>query len=229
MRYPRSGYRYTYLVFDLYHDDRERLRIRNWYDSEAGTSFCAQLGDALIMIMPSQDGVRQQLEISDPTDLQLFQVTEIFKAGRDSNEARFFEIYDQLEEPLKRQPLIARLAVLLSYEMQEQDRYEAAMGIFLEIYGRDPAYSMVFADYYLFVGMFEARWPSSTCFAAACRSTTVQHPRVCLRQHWRSGKTRKPKSTLLWRQPWNRRWSSVGGRCSGRVHVLATLRAALKR
>lgn len=156
VRYPQPGYRYTYLAFELYHDDRERLRIRNWYDSSAGLSFCAQFGDALIMIMPSKEGARQQLDIVEPTDLQLFQVTEIFKAGRDQNTARFFEIYDQVDETLKRQPLIARLAMLLSYQMRDQDRYESTMRIFVDIYEQNPAYSMVFADYYLLLGMFES-------------------------------------------------------------------------
>lgn len=164
VRYPQPGFTYTYLVFELYQDSRERLRIHNWYDSSVGYSFCGQFGDALVVMMPNKEATREQLDVVNPTDLELFQVTEIFKAGRDSNHARFFEIYEQLSDELKRQPLIATFAVWLSFEMQDQQRYIDAMEIYREIYGNSPAYSMVLADYYLRVGQFQSAFDRMEVF-----------------------------------------------------------------
>ncbi len=149
VRYSRANYEYTYQVFDLRHDRRGRIRVVDWFDSKAGQTFTADIGEDLITLMPTKVATRKIVSIENPTDLQLFQVTEILKAIRDAQPPRFFEIYDEFDDQLKREPLIAKNAVIMAYGVKDIDRFRQSVEIFVEVYSEDANQALIMSDYYL--------------------------------------------------------------------------------
>ena len=160
VRYALPKYAYAYQVWDLRHDRRARLKIIDWQDSNIGQNFSAHVGEALVTIMPSKAATRKLLSIRNPTDAQLFQVTEILKAARDQQPPRFFEIYDGLEPELQKEALIAKFAVKMAYTLKDPDRFDAMLNNFVEVYGRNPGYALLTADYHLVIERYQNAYAS---------------------------------------------------------------------
>ena len=160
IRFSLPGYKYKFHVFEVRHDKRGRLKVVDWFDTSIGHLFTAQISNELITIMPTKESTRRLLSIPNPTDIELFQATEILKATRDAQPSRFFEIYDQFEDRLKREPLIAKRAVAMAYQVQDGDRFLGALEIFAAVYSEDPQLALMTADYYLaiqdYVSSFES-------------------------------------------------------------------------
>jgi len=149
IRFGMPGFQYKYQVFDLRHDGRGRLKLADWFDSSTGQEFSADIAEDLSIMMPTKAATRRVISVQNPTDLQLFQVTEIFKASRDRQPPRFFEIYDQFADELKREPFVAKQAAQMAYLLQDTDRFLSALEIFVDVYSSDPNYALTMSDYYL--------------------------------------------------------------------------------
>ncbi len=160
VRFNLPRYEYTFQVFELRHDSRGRIKIVDWFDSSNGQSFSAHIGEELITVMPTKASTRELLTISDPTELQLFQVTEILKATRDGQPPRFFEIYDEFDERLKREPLIAKHATLMAYRLKDTDRFARSLDIFVEVHSEDPNLALMTSDFYVVVEDYESSFVS---------------------------------------------------------------------
>lgn len=148
IRYDLPKYAYEYQVFDLRHDSRGRLKVLDWFDTRAGQMFSAEVGESLTMLTPTKDATRRLISLEDPSDLQLFQVTEIYKASRDRQPPRFFEIYDEFNDELKREPFIAKYAVLMALLIKDMDRFMKTLEIFVDVYSSDPNFALVMSGYY---------------------------------------------------------------------------------
>lgn len=155
VRFSRPNYEYTFQVFDLRHDGRGRIKIVDWFDSKDGQLFSAEIGELLITLKPTKAATRKLLSIKKPTDLELFQVTEILKATRDNQPPRFFEIYDEFSDQLKREPLIAKYAPLMAYRVKDVDRFMQSIDIFVEVYSEDPDQALKMSEFYLAVEDYE--------------------------------------------------------------------------
>lgn len=155
VRFAYPGYTYRFKVYDLRHDRRGRLKIVDWYDSSRGQLFSAFLGEELLTAKPTKEATRKILSMNAPTDLQLFQATEILKAIRDRQAQRFFEIYDELGEQLKREPLIAKHAVISAQLVQDMGRFAAANEVFMDVYADDPDLALVMSDNHLIMQNYE--------------------------------------------------------------------------
>lgn len=155
VRFAYPGHAYRFKVYDLRHDRRGRLKIVDWYDSSRGQLFSAFIAEELLTAMPTKEATRKLLSMNAPTDLQLFQATEILKAMRDRQARRFFEIYDELDEPLKREPLIAKHAVISAQLVQDMVRFAAANEIFMDVYADDPDLALVLSDNHLIMQNYE--------------------------------------------------------------------------
>lgn len=158
IRFSKPGFEYAYQVFDLRHDGRGRLKIVDWFDSGSGQMLSADIAEALMIQMPTKLATRKNLSIQNPTDLQLFQVTEIYKASRDKQPPRFFEIYDEFDDNLKREPFIAKYAVFMAYLLKDTDRLVNAMEIFVDVYSDQPNYALTMSDFSLAVGAYEVSY-----------------------------------------------------------------------
>ena len=155
IRISKPNFEYAYQVFDLRHDGRGRLKIVDWFDSTTGQMLSAEIAEELMVQMPTKQATRTTISIENPTDLQLFQVTELYKAVRDTQPPRFFEIYDEFDERLKREPFIAKYAVFMAYMLQDSNRLFPAMDIFLYVYADQPNYALALSDFYLAMGAYE--------------------------------------------------------------------------
>ena len=148
IRYNLPKYEYEFQVFDLRHDRRGRLKVLDWFDSRAGQMFSAEMGESLTMMSPTKDATRRLISLENPSDLQLFQVTEIYKASRDRQPPRFFEIYDEFNDELKREPFIAKHAALMAFLIKDMDRFMKTLEIFVDVYSSDPNFALVMSGYY---------------------------------------------------------------------------------
>jgi hypothetical protein len=155
VRFSYPGYEYNFQVIDLRHDRRSRLKIVDWFDASRGQLFSAYLGEELLGVKPTKESTRKLLSISAPTDLQLFQATEILKAIRDRQAPRFFEIYDEFDEQLRREPLIAKHAVFSASLLKDTDRFVESLKIFVDVYADDPQYAFMLSDYYMIAQDYE--------------------------------------------------------------------------
>ncbi len=155
VRFNRANYEYAYQVFELRHDSRARLIIVDWFDSGLGQMLSAAIGEDLVMAMPTKASIRKQISVPNPSELELFQVTEIFKASRDQQAARFFEIYDEFNEALKREPFIAKYAVFMAYASKDTDRFVHALEIFVDVYSQDPNYALMISDFFVRTQAYE--------------------------------------------------------------------------
>jgi hypothetical protein len=166
IRFSKPNFEYAYQVFDLRHDGRGRLKIVDWFDSTTGQMLSAEIAEELMVQMPTKQATRKTISTENPTDLQLFQVTEIYKAARDTQPPRFFEIYDEFDEPLKREPFIAKHAVFMAYMLQDSNRLYPALDIFLYVYPDQPNYALALSDFYLAIGSYEESYAQLKTFQA---------------------------------------------------------------
>ena len=155
IRLKKPNFEYAYLIFDLRHDGRGRLKIVDWFDSGSGQLLSIDIAEELMVQMPTKQATRKTLSIPNPTDLQLFQVTEIYKASRDQQPPRFFEIYDEFNDALKREPFIAKHAVSMAFMLKDTSRLVRALDIFLDIYSDQWSFALSTSDIYLALGAYE--------------------------------------------------------------------------
>lgn len=155
IRLSMPNFEYVYLVFDLRHDGRGRLKIVDWFASRSGQMLSVEIAEELMILMPTKQATRKTISIKNPTDLQLFQVTEIYKASRDGQPARFFEIYDEFNVELKREPFIAKYAMLMAYKLKDIERTVKALEIFVDVYSDQPNFALLTSDIYVAIQEYE--------------------------------------------------------------------------
>ncbi len=156
VRFSPPAYDFAYQVFDLRHDSRGRLKIVDWFDSSRGMMFSEFLGEELLTAKPIKETTRNLISINSPTDLQLFQVTELLKAIRDREAARFFEIYEQLDEQLLAEPWLSRRAVFMAHDLRDVERFAKAYLIFVGAHGENPNMALITSDFALMVQDYES-------------------------------------------------------------------------
>lgn len=160
--YPQHAFRFH--RFELRQDRRGRLKIIDWFDTNKGLTFSAFMGEELLAVKPSTASTRRLLSVNAPTDLQLFQATEILKAIRDHQAPRFFEIYDAFDDQLRREPFIAKNAVNMAQGLKDLDRFAHTFEIFVDVFAADPDMALLMSDYYLTVGDYEQAFMSMQRF-----------------------------------------------------------------
>jgi len=164
LRFKQPNFEYNYQVFDLRLDNRGRLKIVDWFNTGTGQMFSTEIAENLVILMPTKAATRKQISIANPSDLQLFQVTEIFKASRDNQAARFFEIYDEFNDQLKQEPFIAKYAVFMAFMLKDMDRFAHALDIFEDVFSNDPDFALVMSDFQLIVGAYDKSYASMSRF-----------------------------------------------------------------
>lgn len=155
VRYESKGYRYSYHAYDLVRGRNGRVQIVDWFDYYQGSWFSEEVGDTLVRTMPGKGPVTAVLELGKPTEAQLFQVGELLKAVRDQNPQRYFQIYDGLEEVLRREPFVVLLNYGYSRYLGDPRRLEAAVADVTARLPGDARTSLSLADYYIARRRFE--------------------------------------------------------------------------
>ena len=80
VRIDLDDYQFNYQEFDLRLDDRERVVVVDWTDYLAGITFSESIGRYLVMATPSKNALRKLLDITNPTDRELYLFGELLKA-----------------------------------------------------------------------------------------------------------------------------------------------------
>jgi hypothetical protein len=155
VRFGYPNHDFQFQRFELRHDRRGRLKISDWFDSNKGLTFSALMGEELLTAKPTKEATRRILSIGAPTDLQLFQATELLKAIRDRDAPRFFDIYNEFDDQLKKVPWIAKNAVFMAHDLKDIDRFARTLDIFADVYADDPDMALLLSDYYLIVQDYE--------------------------------------------------------------------------
>jgi len=155
VRYAASGYRYSYHSYDLALGSGGRLRIIDWFDYYQSGWFSEVAGNELVKAMPGQATVRSILEMSNPSDGQLFQVGELLKAVRDQNPRRYFQIHDGLEEALQREPYVVVLNFQYCRTLGDPARLGAAVAALVDTFPGEALHSLSLGEYYVSRRLFE--------------------------------------------------------------------------
>jgi tetratricopeptide (TPR) repeat protein len=154
VRYAASGYRYSYHVYDLGLDSKGKLLILDWVDYFQGSRFSKQAAEGLVMAMPSKQATRSLLTGRTYDDGQLFQVGELFKAVRDNQPERFFQIFDGLDKALLKEPVLLRLNLQLAMVFPQSPRAGNAVRLIVESYPNEALYSLQLSNHYIQTGQF---------------------------------------------------------------------------
>ncbi len=149
VRYEASGYRYSYHVYEFELDAKGRIAIADWIDYYQGDRFSAEAGLALVMAMPGKPATRNLLDNKTISDRDAFQVGELFKAVRDKNGSRFFQIYDDLDEKLHGEKVIARLNLQVALQARDKARTESASQNLLQAFPDDALQSLRLVEFYI--------------------------------------------------------------------------------
>ena len=154
VRYVSSGYRYSYHYYELGLNSKGRIQIRDWVDYYNGSRFSEQAAEGLVMAMPGKAATRNLLRDKTYNEGQVFQAGELFKAVRDNQPERFFQIFDDLDKALLREPLLLRLNLQLAMVFPESPRAGNAVRLIVESYPNNPLYSLQLSNHYIQTGQF---------------------------------------------------------------------------
>ncbi len=149
VRFDLSPYAYVYREFELRAENDNKVRIEDWVDFFTGERLTDAVGDSLAMAMPGDNQTRSLLSPLQLSEAEIFQTRELFKAIRDKNAKRYFEILPGLDPRIQQHELVARTSVMLARAGRDKAQYRAALTIISDYYGGEPRYSAMLLDYQL--------------------------------------------------------------------------------
>lgn len=155
VRFEGDGFRFSYHAYDLVRGRGGRVQIVDWFDYYQAGWFSEIAGDALVRTMPGPASVASVLEMPRPTQGQLFQVGELFKAVRDGNPKRYIQIHDGLEEALREEPFIVRQNFQYWRMFRDPGRLRAAAEALKNTFPGDARHSLSLAEFYVQSRQFE--------------------------------------------------------------------------
>jgi len=158
VRYDLPGLQFDYHEYELRLDKKGRLVIVDWIGFLWGERFSDGVGASLVAALPSASAVRKLVDIRNISESQIFQVTELLKAGRDMRADKFFEIREALPPELRRQRVVVIEAVHLSKTIGNRRLLRQALIDVAEYFPNDPLYSLMLLDYYFPTRQYDAAW-----------------------------------------------------------------------
>jgi hypothetical protein len=167
VRFDAKGFRYTWHSYDLIRGRGGRVQIVDWYDHYQGSWFSQIIGDTLVRALPSAGPVASVLDLPNPSEGQLFQVGELFKAVRDGNPQRYVQILDGLEKTLREEPFIVHLNFQYWRMIRDPGRLMAAAGELSAAFPGDSRYSLSLAEFYIQARRFDEAIAELDRFEAA--------------------------------------------------------------
>jgi len=154
VRYAASGYRYAYHAYELGVDSKGKVLILDWIDYYQGSRFSRQAAEGLVMAIPGKAATRNLLGNRNYDEGQIFQAGELFKAVRDNQPERFFQILDGFDPALQKEPVILRLNLQLAMVFPQSPRAGNAARLIAETYPKEALYSLQLSNHYIQTGQF---------------------------------------------------------------------------
>lgn len=155
VRYEGKGYRFTYHSYDLVKSRGGKLVIVDWFDYYNASWFSEDAGNALVRAMPGKEAVRSIMEMPNPSEGQVFQMGELLKAVRDQNAQRYFQIYDGMEEVLRREPHAVVLNFQYCRSLGDPARINLAVQELVAAFPGEAQHSLSLSEFYIGRGLFE--------------------------------------------------------------------------
>lgn len=155
VRFESSGYRFAYHMYELTVASNGRIGIVDWTDYYQGGLFSEDAAESFVRTLPSQQATQQLLENKNVDEGQLFQVSEMLKAARDNSHARFFSIYDAMEESLKSERVVVRLNLQMTQTWNDRARQGRAIEVVAADFPNDPLFSQRLIGFFILTNQFE--------------------------------------------------------------------------
>jgi hypothetical protein len=149
VRYDLPKLQFAYHEYELVLDDEDGLRILDWSDFMWGEKFTDSIGNTLVAASPRPQAVRKMIEHKNIRDQEVFQLTELLKAARDSNIERYVEIINGMDPRLLQERSVVLLSVQMSKNWGNRRMLRAALVQMAQYFPDEPLYSLALLDYYV--------------------------------------------------------------------------------
>lgn len=147
VRYSLPNLQFSYHEYDLRLDAAGRLIIIDWVDYLRGQRFTDETGTALVQAMPSPRAARKLLTLQHVSESDLFQFTELLKAGRDRKTERYSDIYKNLAPDIQRQRVVVLMHVSLSRAVNNRRFLRQSLIEVHKYFPDEPLFALMLLDY----------------------------------------------------------------------------------
>lgn len=155
VRYESGDYQFAYHVYELTVGSNGQIGIVDWTDYYQGGLFSEDAAESFVRALPSKQATQQLLANKNVDEGRLFQVSEMFKAVRDNSHARFFGIYDGMDDELKAERVVVRLNLLMTSTWNDTARRGRAVESAAADFPNDPLFSQSLIEFFIPTSQFE--------------------------------------------------------------------------
>lgn len=148
VRFDMPHFQVNYHDYDLVIKGRDRVTVVDWDNYMIGYSFSDYFGNLLVQGRPTKNAVRKLIDFPNVREFQVFQVIEVLKAARDRDFDRFFEIYDNLDEDLKRQRAVLVAGLEATRNARKRRSQRKILIDIARYHPDDPLLALSLLDYY---------------------------------------------------------------------------------
>ena len=155
VRFDLPDFQFNYHEYELRLDKNNKVIIVDFVDFMTGEKFSDGMGETLVKMSPGKNAVRKLLDVQNPSEAQVFQVSELLKAQRDLQADRFFEIYENMDEEMQGQRIAVLSGVYLTRAVRDRRKMRTALKSLAEYFPDEPLYSLMLLDYYFPTRQYE--------------------------------------------------------------------------
>ncbi len=148
LRFDMSHFRFNYIEYQLELDDTERLQLLDWDDYMRGYRMSERMGLLLVQGQPSVSAARKLVDFPNVQEREVFQIVEVLKAARDMDFARFFEIFENLDEKLQRQRAVLIVGLDAARDARKRRNQRTMLMAIDRYYPNEPLFALSLLDYY---------------------------------------------------------------------------------
>ena len=148
VRFDMAHFQVNYHDYELIIGDQDRVTVVDWDNYMIGYSFSDHFGNRLVQGRPTKNAVRKLIDFPNVREFQVFQVIEVLKAARDGDFDRFFEIYDNLDEDLKRQRAVLVAGLEATRNARKRRSQRKILIDIARYHPNDPLLALSLLDYY---------------------------------------------------------------------------------
>lgn len=148
VRFDMPHFQVNYLDYELRIGKWDRVNVVDWNNYMIGYSFTEYVGTRLVQGQPTNNAVRKLIDFPNVREFQVFQIIEVLKAARDRDFGRFFDIYDNLDEDLKRQRVVLVAGLEATRNARKRRSQRTVLVAIAKYYPKDPLLALSLLDYY---------------------------------------------------------------------------------
>ena len=162
VRYDYPEFQFSYHEYDLRLDDKGQVIIIDWYDFLKGERITDGIGTDLVASLPSKAAVRKLVNFQNPSDREIFQLTELLKSVRDRRVDKYFDIVKGMSENMQRQKIVVLSGVQLTKVVRDRRKMRTALVAMANHFPEEPLFSLMLLDYYFPAQKYEEAVQSLT-------------------------------------------------------------------